>query len=129
MIVTQSLYDSTGTLVGSPTSIDPVTNDSFSLQKEVINASEVVYSISGVLTNGASSLNDLSAYINGKDGKGGVPNDSPYRSLKMRYYVLLPEGMTLNTNPDNGETDANGAPKYHYWTDGTTPFIIRIAAN
>ena len=128
MIVTQSLYDSAGTLVGDPTSIDPVTNSSFSLQKEVINASEVVYSISGVLTNGASSLEDMRAYIYGKEGEGGVPEDSPYRSLKMRYYVLLPEGLTLNTNPDNGETDENGAPKYHFWTEGTTPYLSANSA-
>lgn len=122
MIVTQALYDEGGNLVGDPTSIDPNTNDSYSLKKDVVNASEVVYSITGVVTNGASSLGDLQERVNKAD------EGSPYKALKMRYYVLLPDGLMLNTNPDNGEVDEEGNPKYHFWSEGTTNYLSANSA-
>lgn len=122
MMVTQALYDSDGNLVGNPTSIDPNTRDSYSVKTEVANVSEIVYTISGAVTSGATSLGDLQARINAAGA------DSPYKSLKMRYYVLLPAGLTLNTNPDNGEKDENGAPKYHFWTEGTTEYLSANSA-
>lgn len=122
MMVTQALYDSDGNLVGNPTSIDPNTKDSYSLKTEVANVSEIVYNISGAVTSGASSLDDLKERINAAGA------DSPYKSLAMRYYVLLPAGLKLNINPDNGEKDENGAPKYHFWTEGTTEYLSANSA-
>lgn len=122
MMVTQALYDSNGNLVGNPTSIDPTAQDSYSLKTEVANVSEIVYNISGAVTSGANSLKDLQEHIE------SAGEDSPYKSLTMRYYVLLPEGLKLNTNPDNGEKDENGAPKYHFWSNGTTEYLSANSA-
>lgn len=122
MLVTQALYDSSGNLIGDPISIDPNTKDSYSMKKEVYNVSEVVYSFSGAVTDGSSSLEALQDRIN----KAGA--DSPYKSLKMRYYVLLPEGLKVNDNPDNGEKTDDGAPKYHFWTPGTTEYLSAVSA-
>lgn len=122
MLVTQALYDSNGNLIGNPTSIDPVAKDSYSLKTDVANVSEIVYNIMGAVTNGASSLGDLQERIK------AAGENSPYKSLKMRYYVLLPDGLKLNTNPDNGEKDENGAPRYHFWTEGTTEYLSANSA-
>lgn len=126
MLVTQALYDSSGNLIGDPKSITPSTDslpsNSYSMQTEVYNVSEVVYSFSGAVTNGSSSLEDLEKHI-GKAAEG-----SPYKSLKMRYYVLLPEGLKVNDNPDNGEKTDDGAPKYHFWTPGTMEYLSAVSA-
>lgn len=122
MIVTQALYDSNGKIVGDPTSVDLSTRTSYSLQENVTNVSEVVYNFSGAITSGATSLKDLQERIN------NAAAYSPYKSLKMRYYVRLPEGLKLNTNPDNGEKDENGAPKYHFWSEGTTEYLSAVSA-
>lgn len=122
MIVTQALYDGSGTLVGDPESIEPNVKDSFCLQKYVTNVSEIVYNLSGALTNGASDLETL------KTTRSNAPVGSPYKALKMRYYVLLPPGMKLNTDPDYGEVDENGAPKYHFWTTDTDRYLSANSA-
>lgn len=127
MLVTQALYDSKGEILGSqdqPGSLTPST--SFSKKDDVVNASEVVYSITGVVTNGASSFKDLKERRDKAIDE--AEENSPYRSLKMRYYVLLPDGLTLNTDPDNGETTDDGAPKYHFWENGTTEYLSPYAA-
>ena len=102
MMMAQVLYDSNGNVVGTkknPDSLNP--NESYSRQTEVVNVSEIVYTISGAVTSGASSLNDL------KERQTLAGNGSPYQSTMQRYYVLLPEGLRLNTNPQ-GEHYASG---------------------
>lgn len=46
MMVTQALYDSDGKLVGDPME-NAYNMNSYSLEKEVANVSEIVYNISG----------------------------------------------------------------------------------
>lgn len=123
MLVTQALYDSEGKIKGENVQDGSITNgQSFCQKTEVLNASEIVYSITGAVTNGSTSLGDLQERINkAEDG-------SPYKSTKMRYYVLLPDGLSLNTDPDMGEKDENGAPKYHFWTEGTTEYLSANSA-
>lgn len=102
MLVTQALYDSNGKLVGDPNSVSVEVNDSYCLKDTVINVSEIVYNLTGAITDGSPSPQDLETY------RKALPADSPYKALKMRYYILLPKGMKLNE-----------APVDHYSSAGT----------
>lgn len=96
IILTQALYNSAEKVVGNKDSYWE--SDTFARKTEVENISEVVYSLSGVATNGSGSNEELRKYIQLEQNK------LPYKSLKQRYYVLLPEGLKLNTNL-SGRTD------------------------
>lgn len=112
MLVTQALYDSSGKVIGDkisgtweqPHALHPT--DSYCKQENVTNVSEIVYSITGVVTNGANDINAFNMYRN-------EPSAAlPYKAMKQRYYVLLPEGLTLNMNPDEDHNQREGTEEY-----------------
>lgn len=94
MVVTQTLYNSDGTVVGSAEKNDSLQTDkSYSLKTDVVNVSEIVYNISGVITDGSTSFKELT------ERRNNAENGSPYKSTTLRYYVLVPEGLELNMSP------------------------------
>lgn len=135
MLITQALYDSTGKLVGDPNSIDLSAKDSYALKDSVINVSEIVFNISGALTDGSSNMQELQEYKNWLNkldedqlkANNGVLGSKKalYNSTKMRYFVLLPPGMTLNLDPDEGYQTLPDSddPLYHFWTTGTDKYL------
>lgn len=130
MIITQAIYDSTNQLIGDANSLSLDAKDSYALRDSVTNVSEIVFNLSGALTDGSSDIQELEEYRTWlNDPTTTLTGDlktkkSLYNSTKIRYYVLLPKGMKLNLDPDDGhEPDENDAPYYHFWTTGTDEYL------
>lgn len=112
MILGRTLYSrSNGTVdvVGDRTS--GVVSDSYAHRNQVNNLSEVVYNIAGAVVSGADNLTDLESRID-MDRTAGL--STAYTSFRQRFYVLLPEGLKLNTAPDAGSGKVNGAAGVWY---------------
>lgn len=112
MILGRTLYGRTNgviDVVGDRTSTS--VSDSYAHQSRVNNLSEVVYNIAGAVVSGADNLTDLETRID-MDRTAGL--STAYTSVKQRFYVLLPEGLKLNTQPDAGSGYVNGAAGVWY---------------
>ncbi len=130
MVVGQVLYDSEGNVVGvrdNPADLNPA--ESYSRKQDVVNASEIVYTISGIITDGSISLSDL------QEHQKKAPDGSPYHSMKQRYYVLLPAGLQLNTNPaaehysSAGETGSYLSANSTFYKWDNTPGSPKVVDN
>ena len=98
MIVSQVLYDEFG-VVGNKDS--SALTDTYCRKTDVSNVKEVVYSITGVITNKAKTLDELQTRRAMDEGF-----NTPYTAMRQRYYVLLPEGLKLNeeVRSDNNQS-------------------------